>query len=141
VFVDRQDKNSREQARRALYKAERYPPIALFPEGGIYSPAEKLHPFRYGAFEIAVEKGISFLPCALIYDPVEIVFWAEEPLTRMIWRFACYRGPIHARLHPLHAVHPHPEDDARQLALETHGALEAILNYSHRADDILKTGI
>jgi len=141
VFVDRQDKQSRERVRQTLGEVERYPPIVIFPEGGIFSPPNRLHPFRYGAFEIAVEKGIPFLPCVMTYEPLDIVFWGDEPLVRMIWRFACYRGPIHAHLQPLHVVHPHPGDDARQLALETHGAMEAVLTYSSRADDILQTGI
>lgn len=141
VFVDRQDKASRERVRETLSTAERYPPIVLFPEGGIFSPPAKLHPFRYGAFEVAVEKGIPFLPCVMMYEPLDIVFWGDEPLVRMIWRFACFRGPIRAHLQPLHVVHPRPGDDARQLALETHGAMEAVLTYSGRADDILQTGI
>lgn len=141
VFVDRQDKGSRKSARLAIAQIEQYPPIALFPEGGIYEPRGKLHPFRYGAFEIAVAGGISFIPCVLHYEPLDVVFWGDESLLTAVWRFASRPGPVLARLTALHVVHPRSDDDPKHLALETHGAMEAILSYRGHEDEVLESGI
>ncbi len=141
VFVDRGDKSSRSQARMAITNIDPFPPVALFPEGGIFVPAEKLHPFRYGAFEIAARGSIPFMPVVFLYEPLDVVFWGDEPLLTAVWRFATYPGPIHARLFALKVVHPQPEDNPRQLALEAHGAMEAILTYSGHEDEALKSGI
>jgi len=100
-----------------------------------------LHPFRYGAFEIAVQGGVPFLPCVLLYDPLEIAFWGDESLPAAVWRLATFSGPLKIRLFALKPVHPTPDDDPRQLALETHGAMEAILTYSGHEDQVLKSGI
>src|SRR5690606_16401682 len=64
VFVKRESKASRAQARVTLGKAERFPPIVLFPEGKTGS-GETLQTFRQGAFEIAVAHEIPFLPCVI----------------------------------------------------------------------------
>lgn len=141
VFVNRQDKNSREQARQSITGLAHYPPIVIFPEGGIYVPAETLHPFRYGAFEIAVQGSVPFIPCVFLYQPLNIAFWGDEPLFTSVWRLATRPGPLHARLFALKIVHPAPDDDPRQLALEAHGAMEAILTYSGHEDDVLESGI
>jgi 1-acyl-sn-glycerol-3-phosphate acyltransferase len=141
VFVNREDKTSREQARQSITALDHYPPIIIFPEGGIFEPAETLHPFRYGAFEIAAQGSVPFIPCVFLYDPLDIAFWGDEPLFTTVWRLATHPGPLHARLFALKVVHPTPDDDPRQLALETHGAMEAILAYSGHEDDVLKSGI
>jgi 1-acyl-sn-glycerol-3-phosphate acyltransferase len=72
VFVNRENKDSRIEARIKLAAAERYPPIVLFPEGKTGS-GETIQPFRYGAFEIAVEHEIPFLPCVILFDKPEYV--------------------------------------------------------------------
>jgi 1-acyl-sn-glycerol-3-phosphate acyltransferase len=141
VFVDREDKGSRESARQAIAQVERYPPIALFPEGGIFEPGGILHPFRYGAFEIAVASGIPYMPCVLLYEPLDVVFWGDESLLSAVWRFASRPGPVQARLQTLHVVHPRPDDDPKLLALEAHGAMEAILTYGGHEDEVLESGI
>lgn len=142
VFVNREDKSSREQARNALAKIHTFPAVALFPEGGIFQPPEELKPFRYGAFEIAKSGSIPFIPAVFIYEPLDIVFWRDEPLLTAVWRFASRPEPIKARLFLLRKVHPGPNDEPRQLALETHGAMAAIYKYSdNQGDDVIESGI
>jgi 1-acyl-sn-glycerol-3-phosphate acyltransferase len=141
VFVNREDKTSRDQARQAVAQLDHYPPIAIFPEGGIFEPADTLHPFRYGAFEIAVQGSVPFIPCVFLYEPLDIAFWGDEPLFTSLWRLASRPGPLHVRVVTLKTVQPTPDDDPRQLALTTHGAIEAILTYSGHEDDVLESGI
>lgn len=141
VFVNRSDKESRKAAREKLSKLHHYPPIVIFPEGGIFPPATEIKPFRFGAFEIVAERQTPFIPCVLIYEPLNIIFWNDEPLTQAIWRFASYNGPIHVHMHVLKTITPTPEDDAKSLALETHGAMTAVLKYHNREDDILSSGL
>jgi 1-acyl-sn-glycerol-3-phosphate acyltransferase len=119
-----------------------FPAVALFPEGGIFQPAHELKPFRYGAFEIAQAGGVPFIPAVFIYKPLEIVFWRDEHLLTAVWRFASRPEPIKARLFLLRTVQPGPEDDPRQLALETHGAMAAIYKYGDGHEgDVVQSGI
>ena len=141
VFVNRSDKSSRRAARKSLAKIDPNPPIVLFPEGGIFPPSDQLKPFRYGAFEIAHAGLAPYLPCVFIYDPLDIAFWADEPIFSAIWRFATYNGPIQAHMHLLRLVQPTTEDDPHQLALETHGAMDAVLRYGGHEGDVLQSGL
>lgn len=141
VFVDRGDKSSREATRQALIAASHYPPVALFPEGGILGMEKPLHPFRYGAFEIAAQGSVPFLPCALLYEPLPLVYWGDEPFWTAVWRLAKYSGPVQARLVALHTVHPRPDESAKQLALEAHGAMMAVLAYAGQEDAVIQSGI
>jgi len=141
VFVDRSDRDSREAARQALAEEDTFPPIVLFPEGGIFSPAEELKPFRYGAFEIAHAGTSPFYPCALQYEPLDIVFWADESIWTAVWRFAKYKGPIYARINVLRMVSPQPDDDPKELALETHGAIDSALRYGGHESDLIQPGL
>ncbi|MCA9932605.1 MAG: 1-acyl-sn-glycerol-3-phosphate acyltransferase [Ardenticatenaceae bacterium] len=141
VFVDRADKASRLEARQKLANnVSYYPPIVLFPEGGISNSGE-LQPFRYGAFEIAAQGSVSYLPCVFLYDRLDIIGWTDEPLMTALWRMATHSGPIHARLYALRPVQPTLEDDAQQLALEAHGAMNAVLKYAGREGDVLEPDI
>jgi len=141
VFVERGDKASRTQARTALLDIPKFPPIVLFPEGGIY-PCDRLNPFRWGAFEIAIHSQIPYLPCVFVYDQRELVTWGDESLLRAVWRVASRRtGRIHIDLIPLHVVHPRPDDDAKQLAVEAYGAIASVLAYYQDADQIVQEGI
>lgn len=142
VFVNREDKDSREKARESLSSLRTFPAVALFPEGGIYQPPTELKPFRYGAFEIAQSGGVPFIPAVFIYQPLDIVFWRDEHLLTAVWRFATRPEPVEARLYLLRTVHPRPEDDPKQLALETHGAMAAVYKYgdSHKTD-VVQSGI
>ncbi len=142
VFVKREDKDSREKARTALANLNTFPAVVLFPEGGIYQPPDELKPFRYGAFEIAQAGSNPFIPAVISYEPLDIVFWRDEPLLTAVWRFASRPEPIKARLFLLRTVQPTPDDDPRQLALETHGAMSAIYKHSdNRGNDLIQSGI
>lgn len=141
VFVNRTNKSSREGARKTLSKIHPYPPIVLFPEGGIFSPAAELNPFRYGAFEIAQAGQVPYLPCVFIYEPLDIAFWADEPILAALWRFATFKGPVKAHMHLLRPVQPTADDDPHQLALETHGAMSAVLRYGGHESDVLQSGL
>ncbi len=46
VFVNRKDKTSREQARQSITALDHYPPIVIFPEGGIYKLATSVSTSR-----------------------------------------------------------------------------------------------
>lgn len=142
VFVNRENKASREQARSALAQLHTFPAVAIFPEGGIFQPPTKLKPFRFGAFEIAQTSGTPFIPAVFNYEPLEIVFWRDEHLLTAVWRFASRPEPIKARLHLLRTVQPTPDDDPKQLARETHGAMATIYKYGNgHEDDVVQSGI
>lgn len=121
IFVERNKRESRQEARHAIAHAlrrEPQPPLVLFPEGKL-GPGGKLNPFRYGAFEIAAEHSIAYLPCAIRYTNLDVVVWyggSGESLLAALWRLAVYPGPIYAEVIPLKPVCPTPSDDPSQLA-------------------------
>jgi 1-acyl-sn-glycerol-3-phosphate acyltransferase len=125
VFVKRDNKASRAQARLALAKASRFPPIVLFPEGKT-GPGDKLQPLRRGAFEIAIENEIPFLPCVILFDKPEYARWMGEKFLKVIWRIAGRSGPLTAKLIPLEVVYPNKDSDPEQLANETFKAMSAV---------------
>ncbi|MFQ5436722.1 MAG: lysophospholipid acyltransferase family protein [Anaerolineae bacterium] len=141
VFVDRDDKSSRQATRETLAAISHYPPIALFPEGGIWGMGKPLHPFRYGAFEIVAAGSVPFLPCVLLYEPLETIYWGDESFWTAVWRLAKFKGPVKAQVVALRTVHPHPDESAKQLAVETHGAMEAVLTYAGQEDVVIQSGI
>lgn len=133
VFVDRGDRASRQATRQLLAgQAAYYPAIVLFPEGKI-SVKGTLQPFRYGAFEVAIQGELSFLPCVIGYKPLSVVGWTDEPLLTALWRMARFTGPIHATLHVLPAVRPRLGDDPQRLAEETYAAMLAVQNDAGQA--------
>ncbi len=137
LFVDRTDRASRQQARLQLGAAARYPPIVLFPEGGITINEEPLQPFRTGAFEVAIEHSTPILPCALIYDRMDIVAWRDESSPRSLWRLLSRSGPINAHVVPLKVAHPQFGHDPRQLAVEMHGAIKSVIVHWGREDEVV----
>ena len=142
VWVARGSKESRSQARAALLDVPRSPPIALFPEGGIHPTGLLLNPFRWGAFEIAIHSQLPYLPCVLVYEQRELVFWGDESLLAAAWRVASRRtGEIAVKLLPLHTVEPRPEDDAKLLAAEAHGAVHSVLALHHGGESVVEEGI
>jgi 1-acyl-sn-glycerol-3-phosphate acyltransferase len=126
VWVKRSSKESRNQARAALAKAERFPPIVLFPEGKT-GPGDKLQPFRKGAFEIAVENEIPYLPCVILFDKPEYVRWRGDKFLKVAWRLASRSGPLTAKLVALDVVHPTKDDDPEQLSAAAHKEMSAVL--------------
>jgi 1-acyl-sn-glycerol-3-phosphate acyltransferase len=134
VFVNRSDKASRAAARQALLAAPRYPPIVLYPEGGV-GPANSLQTFRYGAFETAMEGRIPYLLAAIRYSRGDIIVWGDgEGFMASFWRLACFPGPIVAELVPLRVVRPEPGDDAKRLAGEAHREIAAAMGVTPQMD-------
>lgn len=126
IFVKREDKQSRAEARRALAHVDRFPPIALFVEGR-RGPGHELLPFRYGAFEIVTQGSAPFLPCVINYDRPEIAIWhRDENIMKAVWRLACCPGGVCVEVVPLVAVQPTPDDDPIQLSLATRDAMAAV---------------
>ncbi|WP_420627529.1 1-acyl-sn-glycerol-3-phosphate acyltransferase [Candidatus Leptofilum sp.] len=127
VFVQRGDKQSRQEARQALTKVETFPPITIFPEGK-RGPGDALLPFRYGAFEIVTQGCFAFLPIAATFSNLEVAIWhRKENLLKAAWRLASQPEKIVVNLAPLEPHHPTPEDDPVALAEKVHGELTAVL--------------
>lgn len=127
VFVKRENKASRAQARAQLGQVEHYPAIVLFPEGKTNRTAEPILPFRYGAFEIAAQYRVPYLPCAIIYSHPDLVRGGSDMLIKSAWRLATHRHPIHATVIPLPTIFPQPTDNAVLLAEEAQQALHNTL--------------
>lgn len=129
VFVNRESKEARQQARLALgqqFFKSPFPPIVLYPEGKISTTGELL-PFRHGAFEIAIEEKIPYLPVALVYEPAGVVRWGDEHLLMALWRLASRPGPVHAKMVILDKVTPQPDDDPQKLAEAAYQAIKQVM--------------
>jgi 1-acyl-sn-glycerol-3-phosphate acyltransferase len=108
-------------------------PLVIFVEGGT-GPGGRLLPFRYGAFEIAILTGNSFLPCAIIHEQEGLVVRHQnESLLRSIWRLGQHTRRANVHLEVIDPVQPRSDDDARLLALETQAAMSELLPYPARA--------
>jgi len=126
IFVVREDDQSRRQARDAIvqsYQQEADPPIVLFPEGKL-GPGDRLLPFRHGAFEMAVEHGIAFVPCVLKYTPLAVALWRSGTIVGAVWQLAQMQTPLRVEVTPLAVVQPQPGDDPVVLAQATQQAME-----------------
>ena len=127
VFVNREDKGSRAKAREAMAHIDRFPPVALFPEGK-KGPGHILTPFRHGAFEIVTQGKVPFIPCALVYSQPEWAMWYRgEFVLKAVWRLCRYQKEGTAELILLDVVHPKETDDPVALAEETHEKIMAVL--------------
>lgn len=131
VFVNREDKDSRASARTSLAHIDRFPPVALFPEGR-KGPGHLLAPFRHGAFEIVTQGEVPFIPCALVYSQPEWAMWYRgEFVLKAAWRLCRYQRQGTAQLILLDAVYPQEADDPVTLAEATHEKIETILQAHH----------
>lgn len=141
IFVKREDKESRQKAREDLNEIETYPPVILFPEGGI-DQVESLSTFRYGAFEICANNEIAYMPAALIYDPFDVAKWGEESMFAAGWRLAKQAKPLKMRLVALRTVQTTKDDNPRELALETHGSIaSALIQYGGSDYTVVEEGL
>ncbi len=138
VFVDRENSQSRRAARRsisAVLQTNPYPPIVIFPEGKL-DPGTSLYPFRYGAFELAVQNQVAYIPVALRYNRPDVVTWygglRNESMGAAIWRLAKHRGRISVDLIPLEPVQPSKADDPAILAAVAQRAIERELGFPPR---------
>lgn len=127
AFVNREDKNSRRAAREAMKKVPMYPPMILYPEGGIIPPPTEISPLRYGAFEIAKDANYAYMPVVLVYDKLDLVFSEEANTFLVAWHFCKHLTRVNVYVHPLPVVHPQPDDDPAQLAREAEAAMSAVL--------------
>jgi 1-acyl-sn-glycerol-3-phosphate acyltransferase len=126
VFVKRDDKQSRAEARMALAVVDLFPPVVLFPEGK-RGPGGEILPFRYGAFEIVIEGNRPFLPCIILYDHLEAAIWRRgENVLKAIWRLARHPGAVQAQIIPLSPIQPTVADDPVHLSVATHTAITAV---------------
>lgn len=135
VFVNRDNKDSRAAARDAVLAAPKYPPIMIYPQGGINNPGS-LPPFRYGAFEMAIASGVPFIPCAIQYQPHEVMAWycgpenaRRESMPEALWRMACYPRVKHASVSVLEPVPTHPDDTPATLAKSAYDAINGVLGW------------
>lgn len=136
VYVDRTDKTSRRAARHSVSTALQtnpFPAIVIFPEGKL-DPGVSLYPFRYGAFDMAVENEVAFLPVALQYNRPDITTWygglRNEHLYQAVWRLATHLGRISINVIPLDEVQPTKADSSTLLAATTQRAIEQALNFT-----------
>lgn len=127
AFVNREDKNSRRAAREAMKQVPKYPPMILYPEGGINPPPTEISPLRYGAFEIAKDANYPYMPIVLVYDRLDLVFSEEENTILVAWHFCKHFTRLNVYVHTLPVVKPKPDDDPVQLARETEAAMSAVL--------------
>lgn len=150
VFVDRTDRNSRQRARQSIARRVRenpFPPIVIFPEGRV-DPGVLLMPFFRGAFEISIDNGIPYMPCAIHYSNPEITTWGwkqqqdgppiqiKEGIMTAIWRVATSPVPLKIELVALDPVSPPPDADALVLSVECKHQLEAALGFPHSPDEL-----
>jgi 1-acyl-sn-glycerol-3-phosphate acyltransferase len=142
VFVNRSSKQSRRSARHSLasvLQSDPFPPIAVFPEGRL-GPGTHLMPFRHGAFELAVQNQVPYLPVAIHYDRPDVVTWhggsRNETMVAAVWRLACRRGSIALELRPLEPLRPSAADDPALLAVVTQRAIEQALGFPPGPTDL-----
>lgn len=134
VFVEREKRTSRAEARNSIVNTLQdtpYPPLVLFPEGKL-GPGTRLIPFRFGAFQMATENRIAYLPCAVRYERPDVAVWhgaAGESMLAALWRLAIFPGPLRAEIIPLDPVHPGPDDDPMILARVTEHAIAKELGF------------
>ncbi|MCB0064315.1 MAG: 1-acyl-sn-glycerol-3-phosphate acyltransferase [Caldilineaceae bacterium] len=131
IFVHRYKDEGRAAARADIAEGLRqrtFPPLAIFPEGKI-GPGHTLLPFRYGAFEIAKAESVAILPCALVYEPLEVVTWFErnDSLISMAWQLALQRR-MTATLLPLDLLYIRPDADVATLAEQTREQMQAAIS-------------
>jgi len=134
IYVTRDRSESRQKARNDVAKSfarEAHPPIVIYPEGKL-GPGDGLLPFRYGAFEIAAQNSIPYLPCAIRYSHPEMCIWRGgrgESMTAAVWRFAQYPGPFTIELMPLEPAYPTPADDPALLAEEAQNEIAVAMGF------------
>lgn len=132
IFVNRYNQEARVASRAEIAKAlqaHTYPPLVLFPEGTI-GPGHTLLPFRHGAFEIAQQEELPILPCALYYEPLDVLTWYEANATLpvMTWRLVMQRKRVKARLLPLSVVQMQADTDVTQAAEQTRQLIQNALD-------------
>ena len=128
VFVKREKKASRQAARSTLGKLDSYKPaVVLYPEGRT-APVGVLKPFRKGAFEIAQEAGISYLPVSMIYSHPHLVDWRSVPFFTALWNIMSRDYTLEAKMLVHDPVTPTADDDPAELCEATRADMLHILS-------------
>ncbi|XP_037773145.1 1-acyl-sn-glycerol-3-phosphate acyltransferase beta-like [Penaeus monodon] len=131
IFVNRNKQESRKKARHEIAQKlnkQISPPVLIFPEGGT-GPGTWLLPFRHGAFAIAMESGVSILPCALVYEPLSAFhyFQRNDTLLKAVWRLAMQPSVKRIILEPLTPLDSVDYDDPERFAHEAEQILAGSL--------------
>jgi len=93
LYVQRESRTSRQQAARTITAAlSKGRNIALYPEGGV--KGMRIHPFRYGVFNISLETGIPIVPVFIHYQPQQDFFWDHQPLPLKLWQIMRADKPV-----------------------------------------------
>lgn len=138
IFVKRENKDSRAAVRSTLVELDSYKPaVVLYPEGRT-APIGKLMPFRKGAFEIAQDAGVPYLPVSMIYSDPHLVDWRSVSFFRAIWNIFSRDTKLAANMLVHDPVLPLPTDDIDELVRQTRAEMLETLttkgNYQHEAD-------
>lgn len=85
LYVHRENKASRKDASKEILDAlKNGDSIGLYPEGGC--KGRRIHlPFRWGAFDIAIQSGVPILPVFLHHEAQEQYEWQGQHLLMKIW--------------------------------------------------------
>jgi len=85
LYVNRDCKESRAQATNTMLEAlNKGLNIGLYPEGGCKG-RRIFTPFRYGAFDLALQSGIPIIPVFLHYEAQQDFEWQNQHLLCKLW--------------------------------------------------------
>lgn len=85
LYVQRENKDSRQAAQQTIRETlEKKESVALYPEGGCKGRRICL-PFRYGAFDIALQTNTPIVPVFLHYEAQESFEWQFQHLVYKLW--------------------------------------------------------
>ncbi len=122
IFVRRDNKTSRKAARHSLADVDFSIPLVLYPEGTVnrLDSGETLKPFRVGAFEVAAQNSIPYLPATITYDPPEIGrLVSGETNMDAAWRMVTRSGKLVVTVTPHPVIAATPDADPSALATMT----------------------
>jgi 1-acyl-sn-glycerol-3-phosphate acyltransferase len=85
LYVHRECKDSRKDAAEDLLEVlKNGDSIGLYPEGGC--KGRRIHtPFRWGAFDIAIQSGVPILPVFLHHEAQQQFEWQHQHLLHKLW--------------------------------------------------------
>lgn len=84
LYVKREDKNSRQQALKAIQQAlQEGKNIALYPEGGCFGRRIQ-EQFHFGAFDASLKTGVPIVPVFIHYEEQESFEWTSQSLMQKI---------------------------------------------------------
>ena len=85
LFVERESVESRKAVSQEIVDAlEQGKNVAIFPEGGC--KGKRIHPFRWGIFEISLQTNTPIVPVFLHYEAQDEFEWLNETAPQKIWQ-------------------------------------------------------